>query len=233
MWSLTSRAGGAQAADTPLDETCPHAPVDPGGIRPRDDKRPQRAGRALQDRRVALERLHGDLKAEGSERIAHALEARTNAAGRLQAGCGTDAASEVLAHLSERALPGPGGNLPDQEADQLRQPPVGELDPFQLRGNAVDVGRTSGSRSAPPAATLRRHREESSFHEPIEAAPCDVAVDTEHQCDVVRGKRIALAASVEKDPAKLRIAGRCQAIERHSRKRYPPAGDVMEQRRIR
>jgi hypothetical protein len=58
-------------------------------------------------------------------------------------------------------------------------------------------------------------------------------VDAEHQRDVVRGKRVALAASVEKNPAKLRIAGRCQAIERHSGKRYPPARDAMEQRRIR
>ena len=233
MWSLTLRAVGAQAADTPLDETRPHAPVDPGGIRPRDDERAQRAGGTLQDRRVALERLHGDLESERSERIAHALEAGTNVAGPLQAGCGTEAPSEVLAHFSERSLPGPGGNLPDQEADQLRQPPVGELDPFQLGGDAVDVGRTSRSRSAPPATTLRRHREESSLHQPIEAAPCDVAVDTEHQRNVARGKRIALAASVEKDPAKLRIAGRCQAIERHGGKRYPPAGGVMEQRRIR
>ena len=227
------RAVGAHAADPPLDETRPHAPVDHGRIRPRDDERPQGAGGALQDRRVALERLHGDLKAERSERIAHTLEAGTNVAGPLQAGCGSEAASEILAHFSERALPGPGGDLPDQEAYQLRQTPVGELDPFQLGGNAVDVRRTSGSRSAPPAATLRRHREESSLHQPIETAPCDVAVDTEHQRNVARGKRIALAASVEKDPAKLRIAGRCQAIERHSGKSYPPAGDVMDQRRIR
>jgi hypothetical protein len=226
-------AVGAHAADSPLDETGPHAPVDPGCIRPLDDERPQRAGGALQDRRVALERLHGDLKAERSEPIAHALEAGPNVAGPLQAGCGTEAASEILSRLSQRSLSATGGNLADQEADQFRQAPVGELDSVQLRRDTVDVGRTSGSRSAPAAATLRRHREESSLHQPIEAAPCDVAVDTEHARNVVRSKRIAPAASVEKNPAKLRIAGRCQAIERHGRKRYPPAGNVMEQRRIR
>jgi hypothetical protein len=233
VWSLTVRAFGAHAADTPLDETCPHAPVDPGRFGPRDDERPQRAGGALQDRRLALERLHGDLETERSERIAEALEAGTSVPGLLQAGCGTEAASEILARFSKRALSGAGGNPPDQEADQLRQPPVGELDPFQLGRDAVDVGRTSGSRSAPAAATLRRDREEAGLHESIEAAACDVAVDAEPERDLVRGKGIALAASVEKDPAKLRIAGRCQAIERHGRKSYPPARDVMEQRRIR
>ena len=227
------RAIGAHAADTPLDETCPHAPVDPGGIRPRDNEGSQRAGGGLQDRRVSLERLHGDLKTKRSERVAHAVEAGPSVPGLLQAGCCTEAASEVLARFSERSLSGAGGNPPDQEADQLRQAPVGELDSLQLRRDAVDVGRTSGSGSAPPPATLRRHRQESSLHQPIEAAACDVAVDAEHQRDVVRGKRIALAASVEKNPAKLRIAGRCQAIERHSGKRYPPARDAMEQRRIR
>jgi hypothetical protein len=226
-------AAGAHAADTPLDETCPHAPVDPGGIRPRDDERPQGAGSALQDRRVALERLHGDLETERSKRVAYALEARTNVPGLLQTGCGTEAASEILARFSKRSLSRAGGNLPDQEADQLRQPPVGELDPLELGRDAVDVRRTSGSRSAPPAATLRRDREEPGLHQSIEAAACDVAVDAQHQRDLVRGKRTALAASVDQNPAKLRIAGRCQAIERHSGKRYPPASDVMEQRRIR
>lgn len=233
VWSLALRTVGAHAADTPLDEACPHAPVDPGGIRPRDDKRPQGASGALQDRRVALERSQGDLETERSERIAHALEAGASVRGLLQARRGTEAASEVLARLSERSLSGAGGNLPDQEADQLRQPPVGELDPFELGRDAVDVGRTSGSRPAPAAATLRRDREETGLDQSIEAAPCHVAVDAEHQRDLVRGKRIALAASVDKNPAKLRIAGRCQAIERHGGKRYPPAGDVMEQRRIR
>ena len=232
-WSVTLRAIGAHAADTALDETCPHAPVDPGGIRPRDDERPQRAGGALQNRRVALERSHGGVKTERSERVAHALETGPGVPGLLQAGCGTEAASEILARFSQRSLSGASWNLPDQEADQLRQPAVGELDSLQLRRDAVDVGRTSGSGSAPPPATLRRHRQESSLHQPIEAAACDVAVDAEHERDVVRGKRIASAASEEKNPAKLRIAGRCQAIERHSGKRYPPARDPMEQRRIR
>jgi hypothetical protein len=233
VWSLALRALGAHAADTALDETCPHAPVDPAGIRLRDDERPQRAGGALEHRRVALERLHRDLKTERSERIADALEAGTSVSGLLQAGCGSEAASEILARFSERSFSGAGGNLPDQEADQLRQPPVGELDPVQLGRHAVHVCRTSGSRSAPPAATLRRHREESSLHEPIEATPRDVTVDAQRPRDLVRSKGIALAASVDENPAKLRIAGRCQAIERHSAKRYPPAGDVMEQRRIR
>jgi hypothetical protein len=226
-------AVGPHAADSPLDETCPHAPVDPGGIRPRDDERPQRAGGALEGRRLALERLHGNLKAERSERIAHALETGTSVSGLLQAGCGTQAASEILARFSERSLSGAGWNLPDQEADQLGQPPVGELDPLELGRDAVDVGRTSGSGAAPGAATLRRDREEPGLHQSIEAAACDVAVDAQHQRGLVRGKRIASAASVDEKPAKLRIAGRCQAIERHSGKRYPPARDVMEQRRIR
>jgi hypothetical protein len=233
VWSFTLRAVGAHAADTALDETCPHAPVDPGGIRPRDDERPQRAGGALQDRRVALERLHGGLKPERSERIAHALEAGTSVRGLLQAGGGTEAASEILARFSQRSRSGAGRNPSDQESDQLRQPPVGELHAFELGRDAVDVRGTSGSRPAPAAAALRGDREETGLDQSIEAAACDVAVDAQHQRSLVRGKRIASAASVEKDPAKLRIAGRCQAIERHSGKRYPPSGDVMEQRRIR
>jgi hypothetical protein len=160
--------------------------------------------------------VHRGLKAERSERITYPLEAGTDVSRCLQAGCGTQAAPEIRARFSERSLSTAGGNLPDQEADQLREAAVGELDSLQLRRDAVDLGRAACSGSAPVAATLERDREKSGLGQPIEAAARDVAVNAEHERDLVRGKRIAPASRVEENPAKLGIAGRCETVERHS-----------------
>jgi hypothetical protein len=221
MRSLALRAVGAHAADAALDEASPHASVDSGGIRTLHDERPQRARRALQDRRVSLERLHRDLETERSERIADALEAGTNVSRLLQAGCGSQAASEVLARFSEGSLPAAGRNPADQKADELRQPPVGELDAFQLGRDTVDVCRTPGTGSTPTALTFGRDHEESGPRQSVEPVACDIAVNAERQRDFVRGKRIVPRARVEKDPAKLGIAGRCEAVERHSGEKLP------------
>jgi hypothetical protein len=132
-------------------------------------------------------------------------------------------ASELLARFSEGFLSAAGGKLRDEKADQLYEPPFGEFDCFQFRGDAVDVGGAAGAGSTAAAPPLGRDREEAGLSEPVEAAARDVGVGAERERDLVRGERILLRPRVEKHPAKLGIAGRCQAVERHSGETLPAA----------
>jgi hypothetical protein len=83
----------------------------------------------------------------------------------------------------------------------------------------VDLGRTPSSRTAPGAATLERNGEEAGFRQSIEAATRDVSMNAERRGRLVRNEPMASAARVEKNPAKLGIAGRGEAVERHSSER--------------
>jgi hypothetical protein len=83
----------------------------------------------------------------------------------------------------------------------------------------VDLGRTPSSRSAPGTATLERNGEESGFRQSIETAARDVSMNAERDGRLVSNKPLASAACVEKNPAKLGVAGRCEAVERHNGKR--------------
>ncbi len=183
--------------------------VDAAGIRPLDDERPKRTGRRLQDRRVTLERLDRGLKTERPQRIADSLEAGTGVSRGLQTRCGAEAPPEILAGFPEHPLSTAGGNLPDQEADQLGEAAVGELNSLELRRDAVDLGGASGSGATATAETLEPDREESGLGQPFEAATRDVAVNAEYERDLIRGKRFAPTSRVEENPAKLGIASRC------------------------
>jgi hypothetical protein len=44
-------------------------------------------------------------------------------------------------------------------------------------------------------------------------------MNAERRSRLVRNKPVGSAARVEKDPAKLRIAGRCETVERHGTQR--------------
>jgi hypothetical protein len=219
--------GGVEAAHTPLDETRPHASVDSAGIRPLHDQRPQWARGGLQNRRVALERAHGGLKAERSERVTNALQPCADASLGLQTGGRSEAAPEILSRFAEGLLSAARGKLADQEADQFCEPAIGELNCFQFGRDPVDVCRAPGAGSTATAAPLRRDREEAGLREPVETAARDVAVDAERERDLVSGKRVVLGARVEKYPAKLGIAGRCEAVERHSGEKLP-VGQMRE-----
>src|SRR5215207_1031285 len=221
--SLAGDLVGAYPAHAALEKPRPHASVDPTRVWLLHDERPQWAGGGFKDGGLSGDRFHRDLEAERSERITDPLQAGSEVSRRLQLGCGSQAASKVLARFSDRSLSAAGGNLPDQQADQLREAPVGEFNAFQLRRDAIDLGRPSSARSAPAAATLQREGQESGLLQPIEATARDVAVDTERRGDIVRGERIAAAAREEQKPAKLGIAGRCEAIERHTLRTYPSA----------
>jgi hypothetical protein len=220
---LTFDAVGADAAHAALDQTRPHASVDAARLRPLHDERSQRAGGSLQDRRVALERPQRCLETEGCECGTHAFEACPDACRCFQPGRVRKTAPKLLARLSERLLSASSRKLPDQEADQVRQPPVGKLDPFQFGRDAIDLRRTSGAGPDPSTATLKCDCEKAGLRQAIQAAPCDVAMDAEGRRSLGGRKRIALGARVQKDAAELGIARRCEAIERHSRKSYPPA----------
>jgi hypothetical protein len=215
---------GAHATHAALDQPGPHALVDPTYIGTLDDEGPERTRRRRQLRPVALERDDRDLKAERAERITYLLQSGSHASRRLQTGCGRELTAELLACLAERLRPTPSGNPLDQQADQLRQLPVGELDPLELRRDAVDLGGTPGSGTAPATAPLERDIEESRLGEAIEPTAGDVAVHVERDRSLSGGERIAPASRVQEDPPKLRIAGRCKPIERHGGKIYPPAG---------
>jgi hypothetical protein len=213
---LAVDAVGADTADSALEQTRPHALVNTAGVGPCYYERPERAGSALQDRRVALERLHRGVKAERSECIADSREAGTDVARRLQAGSGTQAATKLLARFSESSGPAAGRNLPEEETDQLREPPIRELEPFELGRDPINLGRAAGSGSALASQTLECHGQKSGGLQPIEAAACDVAVNAEDERHLARGKWLAPASRVEKHPAKLGVAGRCKAVERRS-----------------
>jgi hypothetical protein len=67
--------------------------------------------------------------------------------------------------------------------------------------------------------TLERNGEEAGFRQSIEAATRDVSMNAERRGRLVRNEPMASAARVEKNPAKLGIAGRGEAVERHSSER--------------
>jgi hypothetical protein len=204
---------------TSLGKTRPHASIDSTGIRVLHDQGPQRARRRHQDRGLTRERLQRSLKAERSEPITHTLETSTHVSRRPQTCCRGEAASKVHAGFAERLFSAASGKLPDQEGDQVGEASLGKLDRFEFRRYEVDLGRTPSSRSAPGAATPERNGEESGFRQSIEAATRDVSMNAERGGRLVRNKPVASAARVEKDPAKLRIASRCEAVERHGTQR--------------
>src|SRR5918996_675607 len=218
---LALNAISADTVHASFDEAGPHASVDSTCIRTPDDEGTERAGRRRQFGPVALERHDGGLEAERAERIADLLESGRNVSRRLQARCGSERAAEILARLAERSPPAASGNLLHQNADQLGQAPVGKFDPFELRGDAIDLGRAPRSRPAPAAAPLARDREESGLDEPIEPAARNVSMHVQRSGRLRGGERVAANTRVHEDPPKLRIAGRFKTIKRHSRKSYP------------
>jgi hypothetical protein len=208
--------------DATLDQTGPHAPVDASCTGTADDKGPERTGWGRQFRSIALERDDRNLKAEPAERITNSLESGRDVSGRLQSGRGGEPAAEFFACLAERLWPAASRNSLDQQADQFGQAPVGELDSVEFGRDAIDLGRTSGSRPSPSAGTLERDFQEACLGEPIEPAAGEVPVDLKFGRSVSGGERVAPASRVQEDPPKLRIAGRCKPIERHVQKPTRP-----------
>jgi hypothetical protein len=205
------------ARQAALDETRPHAMVDSSRFRALQDEGPKRTRRGRQFRPVAVEGDKGNLKAEGTERITDPFEPPPDGPRRRQSGGGGELAAEVLAHLAKRLRPTSSGNLLDQEADQLPQAAVGELDPLELRRDAVYLGRTPCSRPAPGTASLERNGEKSGLHEPVQTTAGDVAVHVEVNRGLSGAKRIAPAARVQEDAPELGIAGGCESVERHAK----------------
>jgi hypothetical protein len=242
-------AGGGLAGDAvcahighaTLDQGGPHASVDGTRVRAADDQRPKRTGRGCQLRLALADRDDRRLEAELAQCLADAVESPREASRRLKAARTGQRAAEFLACLTERlGSPAPWNPL-DEQSDELRQAPVGELDALELGRNAVDVGGTTAARAAPGAPPLGCDREKSGLHKPVEAVTSDVAVEAEGESGVMRSKRIAPGAGVEQNPAKLRIAGRCESVERHRRDgtrrrttlRRPEVGAREERRRAR
>jgi hypothetical protein len=207
---------GYEARHTTLDEGRPHAMVDASGFRALHHKGPKRTGRGRKFRPVAGEGHEGNLKAEGTERITDPFEPPPDGPGRRQSSGGRELAAEVLAHLAQCLRPPSSGNLLDQEADQLPQAAVGELDPFEFRRDTVDLCRTPSSRPAPATASLERNGEKPGFDEPVETTAGNIAVYIELNRGVGGGKRIAPPARIQEDAPKLGVAGGCESVERHA-----------------
>jgi hypothetical protein len=196
--------------------------VDVAGLSALGDDRPERASGGLEFYPVTVERANGGLKAERPERIADSLEPCRDGSRTAQPGRGGELATELLACLSKSARPLARGNLLDQKRDQLSQAPVWELDPFELRDDAIDLGRAPGSRPASAAPPFEHNREESGLSEAFEPAASDVAVDLELGGGLGGREGIAAAARVHEDPPKLRIARRGKSVERHARNATGP-----------
>jgi hypothetical protein len=207
------------AAYAPLGKACPHASIDSTGIRVLDDQRPERARLRRQDRGVVSEGPERGVKAERSEPITRTLESRTDVCRSLQTWCGEEAATKVHAGFAERIFPAASGELPDQERDQVGEVPFGELDGLELRRDFVELRWAAGAGSTPRAATFERNGQESGLRQSIEPAARDVSMNAERGGRLVRSKPFTSAACIQKNPAKLGVAGRCEAVERHSGKR--------------
>jgi hypothetical protein len=220
---LAVDAIGADSTHATLDETGPHSSVDAARIRTLDDEGTERTRGRLQFCLLALDGQDRSLKAERPEGTTHLLEPSRDVLRGLQAGGGGKPAAELLPCPTKGCRPAPNGNPLDQEGNQLGQAPVGELDPYELRGDAVHLRRAPGSRATSAAASLERDSQESRLDEPIEPAAGDVSVHPKVGRCLSDGKRFAPAAGVQEDPPKLRIARRCKAVERHGRKTYPAA----------
>jgi hypothetical protein len=226
---LASNPIGAHAAHTTFDQTRPHAAVDRSRLVASDNHRSERTRRRRQFDLIVLERDDRDLEAEPPESITDPLQPGPDASRLFQTGCGSQLAAKILACLAERLGAAARGNLLHQEADHLSQTPIRELDPIEFRCDAVHLGRTSGARPTPAAPTLERDHEKSGFRQAIEAVARDILMNAERDRDLVDAKRVASAARVQKNPAKLRVAGRCEAVKRH-RARTLPAERTCERR---
>jgi hypothetical protein len=219
---LAFDAIGAHATHATLDETGPHALVDGTRITTFDDERPERTGTRSQLGPIAFERDDGGLEAERPKPITHPLKAGGDSSRRFQTSGGGELAAERLACLTKCNRPPAGGNLLDQEGDQLGQAAVGELDPLELGRDSVDLGRPPGAGPTPAAAPLEHDREEPCLHEPVEARASDVSMRLELGRGVGGGKRIAAGARVHEDPPELGVAGRRKTVERHARNATRP-----------
>ena len=185
---LAVHAMSAHTIYAPFDEAGPHASIDATCIGTLDNEEAERTRRRRHFSPVALERDDRDLEAERAERIADLLESGRNVSGRLQARCGGELAAEILARFAEPLRPATSGNLLHQEADQLGQAPVGKFDPFELRGDAIDLGRgpAPGPRRPPrrssataknPASTSRSSRLRATFRCMSREAAASAAVN--------------------------------------------------------
>jgi hypothetical protein len=205
---------GGDAANTTFDETGPHALVDPVGARAPRDERPERTRRRRELGAAFLERDDGDLKAERTERFTYQLDSSPQISRLLQAGTCAKLAAKVLAYFSQRIRPPASWDFRYEKADQLGQPPVGELDAFQLLRDSVDLCWATRSRTAPAAPSLERDGQESGLNEPIKTTAGNVAVHAECFRCLGGGERIAPASRVQKDAPKLRIARRGKSVQR-------------------
>lgn len=205
-----------EASHSTLDETCPHALIDASCLRALQDEGPEWTRRGHQLRTVAADGDEGNLKAEGAKRITGPFEPPPDRPRGRHSGGGRKLAAIVLAHLAKCLRPPSSGNLLDQEADQLSQAAVGELDPFDFRRDAVDLRRAPCSRPAAATASLEGDGEKSGFHEPVETTAGDVAVRVEVNRSLGSGKWIAPAPRIQEDAPELRIAGGCEPVEGHA-----------------
>ncbi len=161
-----------------------------------------------------VERDDGDLEAERTKRVTHQVDSCPEISRLPQSGTCAKLAAELLAYFSQRTRASASGDFRDEEADQLGEPSVGELDAFQLLRDSVDLGRASRSWTALSASSLERNGEEPGLNESIETAAGNVAVDVECFRCLRGGERLAPASRVQKNTSKLRIARSCKSVER-------------------
>jgi hypothetical protein len=81
------------------------------------------------------------------------------------------------------------GQRVDSEPDQLFVAALGEFDRAQLGSHPIGLGRPSRSWTGSSRSPLEGSNEETRFGEPLESAPCDVAMNLLGGSHLVRRHR--------------------------------------------
>jgi hypothetical protein len=191
--------------------------VDAVGVWSPDDERSERTRRRIEDRTVIRDGFHGGLEPERSKRIAQSLQPNPNMHRRSQTGGSGKCSPEVFARLAKCLRAASGGDFIDEESDKIREPAVGEFDPFEFRFDAVDLGRASGTWSGPAAGPLVCNRKETGLRQPVQAATGDIAVHAEGICGVRSRKRAAASTRIQQKRPQMWITRRGKTFEHHCR----------------
>ena len=136
---LAHDLGGVDVVERGLEQPAPHAAVDLGELRSRDDERPQRAGRGRDHDGVVADLLDARLEPQPAERLTDALGAAAKVARRREPAPARERACELDSELAQPPFSAALGKRVDEEPDELRVVALRELDPGRLGSRRVDL----------------------------------------------------------------------------------------------
>ena len=202
------------------DEPSPEAVVELGKARIGDDERPERAGGGDDDGTVRADALESHLEGELADRVAEALEPRTDVVRRRHARGGRERRAEAGADLAE---PGPRDGL-GQQADELGVATLRKLDRGRLRRRRVHLRRPPRTRPTAPCRALEVGGEQAGSAQALESSTRDVPMDTCRRGDLADARRATTTADVEKCLPQPGIADGAQRVHLLHCSIVPPDG---------